>query len=180
MTTEEKKALLTGIFQGADLKHAQINLIVESGAKVVYQEHNEPVRDVPHFPLHKNKQAGQQWFKFLVEKGFVMPDTGLNCWLFLMVFSTAQPSEVKPIEWMKTVETARMMLYKVFGDMIEAKQITKARIKELASQCFTKQGEPLRLAKPKSGKHMGCKGYCRFSSDRFRPFLKCLCRKLFR
>ena len=48
------------------------------------------------------------------------------------------------------VETARMMLYKVFADMIEAKTITKARIRELASQCFTKQGEPLRLAKPKA------------------------------
>jgi hypothetical protein len=34
--------------------------------------------------------------------------------------------------------------------MIEAKTITKARIRELASQCFTKQGEPLRLAKPKA------------------------------
>ena len=61
-----------------------------------------------------------------------------------------QPSEVRPIEWMKTVETARMMLCKVFADMIEAKTITKARIRELASQCFTKQGEPLRLAKPKA------------------------------
>jgi hypothetical protein len=150
MTTEEKKALLAGIFQGADLKHAQINLIVESGAKVVYQEQGELVRDVPHFPLQKNEHVGRQWFEFLVEKGFVTPDTELSCWLFLMGFSTAQPSEVRPIEWMKTVETARMMLCKVFADMIEAKTITKARIRELASQCFTKQGEPLRLAKPKA------------------------------
>ena len=86
---------------------------------------------------------------FLVEKGFIMPDTELSSWLFLMGFSTSQPSEVRPIEWMKTLETARMMLYKVFADMIDAKKINKARIKELASLCFTKQGEPLRLAKPK-------------------------------
>jgi hypothetical protein len=53
------------------------------------------------------------------------------------------------VEWMKTLETARMMLYKVFADMIDAKVITKAQIKVLAAQCFTKQGEPLHLAKPK-------------------------------
>ena len=33
--------------------------------------------------------------------------------------------------------------------LISAKTITKARIKELAAQCFIKQGEPLKLAKPK-------------------------------
>ena len=38
MTQEEKKELLAGLFQGADLSNAQINVVVEKGAKVVYQE----------------------------------------------------------------------------------------------------------------------------------------------
>ncbi|MBR4899095.1 MAG: hypothetical protein IKZ48_09945 [Prevotella sp.] len=135
------------VLKGATIH--QLNMFVESGAKVVYQEQGGTVRDVPHFPLHHNEQEGKQWFMFLVEKGFITPDTELSCWLFLMGFSTSQPSEVRPIEWLKTLETARMMLYKVFADMIGAKTITKARIKELAAQCFTKQGEPLHLAKPK-------------------------------
>lgn len=38
MTQEEKKELLAGLFQGANLEHAQINVVVESGAKVCYRE----------------------------------------------------------------------------------------------------------------------------------------------
>ena len=151
MTQDAKMALMEkslDVLRGATIH--QLNMFVESGAKVVYQEQGGTLRDVPHFPLHQNEGVGRQWFGFLVEKGFITPDTELSCWLFLMGFSVNQPSEVRPIEWMKTLETARLMLYKVFADMIDAKVITKARIKELAAQCFTKQGEPLRLAKPKA------------------------------
>lgn len=47
MTNEEKQALLAkmmGMMKGANINmdHAQINMIVESGAKVVYQEVNAP------------------------------------------------------------------------------------------------------------------------------------------
>ena len=38
MTQEEKAKLLQGLFQGANMQNAQVNVIVESGAKVVYQE----------------------------------------------------------------------------------------------------------------------------------------------
>lgn len=121
MTQEAKQALMErslDVLKGATIH--QLNMFVESGAKVVYKEQYGTVRDVPHFPLHHNEQVGRLWFVFLVEKGFIMPDTELSSWLFLMGFSTSQPSEVRPIEWMKTLETARMMLYKVFADMIDA------------------------------------------------------------
>ena len=36
MTTEEKKALLSWILQGANLEHAQINLILAEGATISY------------------------------------------------------------------------------------------------------------------------------------------------
>ena len=36
MTTEEKRALLSGILQGANLEHAQINLILAEGATISY------------------------------------------------------------------------------------------------------------------------------------------------
>lgn len=36
MTKEEKQALLQGLFQGANLEHAQVNVVVESGATVTY------------------------------------------------------------------------------------------------------------------------------------------------
>ena len=37
MTQEEMK-MLQGIFQGANLNNVQINMVVQSGAKVVYKE----------------------------------------------------------------------------------------------------------------------------------------------
>ena len=36
MTNQEKKELMTGLLQGANLEHAQINLILEKGATISY------------------------------------------------------------------------------------------------------------------------------------------------
>ena len=66
-----------------------------------------------------------------------------------MGFTSSQPAEVKPIAWLRTVETARMMLTKIHGNLLESKQLTVVRMNELASLCFTKKGEPLKLAKPR-------------------------------
>lgn len=102
-----------------------------------------------HFPKNGDEATGKQWYDFLTKGGFISPDTEISCWQYVMGFSVEQPAEVRPIEWLKTVETARMMLYKVCGGMLENSIITKGRIKELTQQCFTKRGEPLVLAKPK-------------------------------
>lgn len=48
MTQNEKLEFLQGLFQGANLQNAQINVVVESGAKVVYKEVNSSKNDVPH------------------------------------------------------------------------------------------------------------------------------------
>ena len=155
MTAEEKKAFLAslaGMFQGANMQNAQVNMFVESGAKVVYKEvttsRNEE-SDRQHFPPNRNESEGRQWYEFLMKQGFIGSETTLPCWMFLMGFSTVQPEEVKPIAWLKTVETARLMLRKVHGNLIDARRLTVSRMEELASQCFTKQGVPLKLAKPK-------------------------------
>jgi len=41
------------------------------------------------------------------------------------------------------------MLTRIHGNLLESKQLTVVRMNELASKCFTKQGEPLKLAKPR-------------------------------
>lgn len=38
MTQEEKMKMLQGMFQGANMQNAQINVVVESGATVVYKQ----------------------------------------------------------------------------------------------------------------------------------------------
>ncbi len=178
MKKKDKQALMKdmqGLFQGANMQNAQVNVIVERGAKVVYKEvvvqgRESGVRDAAatgngavvgngaavvgnaadrHFPLTGREDEGRQWYEFLMERGFIDGETALADWLFLMGFSTACPDEVKPIAWLKTVETARLMLRRVYGRLIADRRLTVARMEELAAQCFTKQGVPLRLAKPK-------------------------------
>lgn len=107
------------------------------------------VAQVAHFPVNNNEVIGKQWFDFLIHRGFIAPDTEMACWLYLMGFSTNQPTDIKPIEWMKTVETARLMLVKVNSEVLEKKQMTMVRMSELAAQCFTKQGQSLKLSKPR-------------------------------
>jgi hypothetical protein len=52
MTQEEKKELMAGLFQGANLEHAQINVVVEKGAKVVYKE----ITDRNHVELDEEQE----------------------------------------------------------------------------------------------------------------------------
>ncbi len=59
MTQDEKKDLLKSIFQGADLKHAQINVFVESGAKVVYQEVKEQA------PVESSEVSDEQMMQII-------------------------------------------------------------------------------------------------------------------
>ena len=96
-----------------------------------------------------DEEEGRQWFEFLVKGGFIAEDTALGCWQYYMGFSVEQPEELRPIAWLKTVETARMMIRKVHGNLIDAKKLSVVKMEELASKCFTKQGEPLKLAKPR-------------------------------
>ena len=53
MTNEEKKELLKGLFNGANLEHAQINLILEEGATICYSN-NQPVENNQ---ANKNQQV---------------------------------------------------------------------------------------------------------------------------
>jgi len=117
------------------------------GKRARYEENS--LSQAPHFPVNGNEIIGKQWYNFLISQRFIAPDTEISCWQYLMGFTIEQPTEVVPIEWLKTKETARLMLNKVFDDMLKADGITKAKITELAQQCFTYRGEPLVLAKPR-------------------------------
>ena len=117
------------------------------GRHARYEEHVGG--QATHFPQNHNEAVGKQWFDFLIAKGFIERDSELDSWLYQLGFSTSQPAEVKPIVWLRTVETARLMLTKIHGNLLESKQLSVVRMNELASKCFTKQGEPLKLAKPK-------------------------------
>ena len=146
----------SGITVNGDLvleKHVEYEIDnVENGGigiQIIKGKDVSPEKSAPHFPLNKSEAVGKQWFDFLIGKGFIERDSELDSWLYQMGFSSGQPAEVKPIAWLRTVETARMMLTKIHGNLLESKQLTVVKMNELASKCFTKQGEPLKLAKPK-------------------------------
>ena len=74
------------------------------GRHARYEEHIGA--QATHFPHNHNEAVGKQWFDFLITKGFIERDSELDSWLYQMGFSTSQPAEVKPIAWLRTVETA--------------------------------------------------------------------------
>lgn len=47
------------------------------------------------------------------------------------------------------IEDLQRQLLEARNQHLESKQLTVVRMNELASKCFTKQGEPLKLAKPR-------------------------------
>ena len=102
-----------------------------------------------HFPQNHNEAVGKQWFDMLVANGFIERNSELDNWLYLMGFSSAMPTEVMPIVWLKTKETARLMLTRVHGNLLETKELTVGMMGKLTAQCFTYKGAPLELSKPK-------------------------------
>ena len=56
MTNQEKKELMTGLLQGANLEHAQINLILEEGATISYSC-NQPNDNKTTSNSHHTKDA---------------------------------------------------------------------------------------------------------------------------
>ena len=76
------------------------------GIQIINGKDASPAKSAPHFPLNKSEEEGKQWYEFLVKGGFIADDTALGCWQYYMGFSVEQPEELRPIAWLKTVETA--------------------------------------------------------------------------
>ena len=121
--------------------------ILMEGKRAVYEELAS--ESSPHFPLCRSEAEGRQHYEALVRGGFIARSTEMDCWLYAMGYSVNLPASPKPIEWMKNKQLAREMLQQAFGPLIETKELTVAQIEGLAESVFVKQGEPLKLAKPK-------------------------------
>ena len=118
------------------------------GAGARYEEHSAAV--APHFPLTEDREQGMRVYQALINGGFIASDTCEQSWLYVMGYSAVQPSQVRPVEWLKNVQLAREMLETRHAALIESGQLKKSDMERLATQCFTRGGEPLKLAKPKA------------------------------
>ncbi len=113
-----------------------------------YEERTATI--APHFPLNENVEQGMRVYQALKDKGFIASDTCEQSWLYVMGYSAIQPTEVRTVEWLKNVQLAREMLEIRHATMIENGLLKKCEMERLASLCFVRGGEPLKLAKPKS------------------------------
>lgn len=148
MTSEEKAKLLAGMFQGANLEHAQIIAVAESGSTIIYKK-VEKEEEQPHFPLNSTKDDGVSLYNFLTENQYMK--VPLDSWLFLMGFITEKPQKVVSITWLTTKEQLRTMLVKSFEGLITNNTLKKADLERLAPNCFVDiNGKSLNLSKPKT------------------------------
>lgn len=151
MDKEEKMNIARGMFEGADLSHAQIIAFAESGSKIVNQETIVNDEHQKHFPYLNSFDKGIRLFNMLVEGEFISKETESNSFLFLMGCSNEEPENLKPIMWMKTKQLLREMLEGAYRVPIENGSVTKAELEQLVPLCFVdKNGEELNLAKPKA------------------------------
>jgi len=158
MTEEEKKAFLAGmagVFQGANMQNAQVNMFVESGAKVVYKEVTA-IRNAEHsvpsarFPASIGYEHGAEVLILLKERGFVPSSTDPSVFLYQMGCTDECPQQLGPIVWLKNKQLLREMLELWFRRLIADKALSKARIEEICPQVFVgEDGLQLSLAKPK-------------------------------
>lgn len=118
------------------------------GEHARYEEHAGTV--VTHYPLYGNAQTGLKQYEFLVRGGYIASTTHEKHFLYLMGYSTEQPEDVKPIEWLTTKEQLHTMLLQRFGIPLANKLLTDAEIKKLAPDCFVdKKGNGIEIPKPR-------------------------------
>lgn len=127
----------------------------DDGREVILEDENPRYEEyagvqAPHFPLNKSEEEGKCLYELLVREQFIARTTEMDCWLYVMGYSAQQPAEVKPIAWLKNVQLAQEMLRGVHGNLLESKELTVNGMTELAEQCFTKDGKPMKLAKFKA------------------------------
>ena len=122
--------------------------IMLEGEDARYEEYSGV--QAAHFPLNKSEEDGKRLYELLIREQFIARDTEMDCWLYRMGFSVRQPAEVKPIAWLKNVQLAQEMLRGVHGNLLLSKELSVSGMNELAEQCFTKDGKPLKLAKFKA------------------------------
>lgn len=149
MKQKEREDLLRKLLSGGSVSIGQLAVGDHNTLNYYSDGKKTETKTAPHFPLNKSEDEGRQWYNHLKGNGFIPEDTEQACWLYVMGFSTKMPDEPKPVVWLKTVETARMMMRKVCDNLISTNQMSVAGMYTLASQCFCKDGKPLKLAKPK-------------------------------
>lgn len=129
---------------------------VEDDGREVIQEGENPRYEeyagtqAPHFPLNKQEEEGRKLYELLVREHFISHNTEIDCWLYTMGYSTSQPAEWKPIQWLKNVQLAQEMLRGVHGNLLGSKELSVQGLSEKAEQCFVKDGKPLKLSNYKA------------------------------
>ena len=146
MNSEEKARLLAGMFQGANLEHAQIIAVAESGSTIIYNANKQ--EEHKHFPQNSTKEEGIRIFNALSDESFI--EGPEDSWLFLMGFVEQKPSKIKQIKWLCNKEQLRVMLHLLFERHVNEKAYSWADIERLTPCCFIdKKGNPMELAKAK-------------------------------
>ena len=100
-----------------------------------------------HFHLHGSEAEGRELYVQLVAGGFI--SGSMDSWLDLMGYVAERPANVQPLEWKKTMQQARVMLCHALKEPLENNAIAMKDMEQMASQCFTKNGNPMCLIKPK-------------------------------
>jgi hypothetical protein len=134
------------MFQGANLEHAQIIAVAESGSTIIYNASKEDGH--LHFPLNSTKDEGIRVHDSLTKESFM--EGPIDSWLFLMGFVEQKPAHITAIKWIGNKEQLRVMLTLLFDGFIKEKSISVAEIERLTPCCFVdKKGNPMKLAKPR-------------------------------
>lgn len=128
-----------------DVENIQGNKIVGE------QPHTETARQTRHFPTVFTQKRCSKLYDFLIDNQLIDELTHQENFLYLMGCSSNCPSELKPVRWTGTKQNLRQVLETAFKSAIDSKDISKADIESLASQCFVdkKTRQPCHLAKPK-------------------------------
>lgn len=145
--SEDTTQSLRGLFEGADLNGAQINVITGDHAEVSYQKVGKE-EEQPHFPLHGNKDEGMRIYDSLTKESLMQGQQ--DSWLFFMGFVEQKPLKARKIMWTGNKEQLRVMLRMLNEDSLKCKSLSVADIERLTPKIFVdKNNKPLKLAKAK-------------------------------
>lgn len=136
-----------------DEKERRKVLMMEKDAEIIgnkiessLTQGQKPTSDspsIPHMPLNGRSEAyGRELCRLLVLEGFLAADTDMDSWLYVMGFPVSQPKTIKPIEWLKNQQLARIMFKTVAGDMMKTTRIS-AKYSNIIEASFVHKNKKL-------------------------------------
>lgn len=143
MTDDQKRQIMGDILDRVGMDGIGQLVLEQNNTFNIGQQ--QPVQ----MPPSLSRERAVEIYNFLIENGYIDPQTQADDFLYLMGVAATAPLKLKPVNWLTTVQQLRRMLELTFDEPLSRGSLKKAELERRTPYCFLNKGKKMKeLAKP--------------------------------